>query len=187
MPLDYYQPSQGVDVLHNVLMSEYQTIGIECAEWVDRSEELPPVFLENIQKKITDKTSIRELLDIIRNELFTMYGDRRNSAASFADSRFTPLSQMIECGLTSCGAKTAIMGAALLTLGIPVQFVHGIDVRGEGSDARHSWLNVYNPNNYSWIGVDVGEKDFEIKKTSSPLKIYHDWQELKTDYDKNEY
>lgn len=156
-------------------------------EWLILTEDVPDVFWEQI-KDIPLDIPFEDFLEKIRRELFNLYGPKRDQASSFSDSRFTPLSEMIERGMISCGALSSIFSAVLRKFGIPVKLVHGIlKSQDEKKSNRHSWLEVFNPKSNSWLEIDPTVRDFKRRSDAMRRKVYHNWLELKPDYDMGEY
>ena len=173
--------------IDKIKLSDYQKLNKSVKSWIDTNLEIPDHLWRRI-RDVQSQLTIGELLKKIDKELIVVYGDKRDKAKSFADSRFTPLDKMIERGMISCGAMTNIFGTALRKLGIPVKFVHGILEKQEG-EFRHSWLEIYNPYENNWFEVDPTKSNtnFKVPEKAHRIKIYHDWQELRGDYDKGEY
>ena len=174
-----------LNILNNIKISDYQKLENGTAEWAE-AQEIPSILWDKVKQQNPELT-IKELLENIRGELFSIYGKKQDKAKSFADSRFTSLPEMINRGMTSCGAMVNIFGNVLRKLGIPTKFIHGkLEHQKEVGD-RHSWLEIYNPISGTWIEVDPTRDNFEMLPETLRLKVYHNWQELKEDFDKGEY
>ncbi len=176
-----------LNILKEIKLSDYERERLEgdVAEWL-RAQEIPGVLWDRIKQQNSELT-VKKLLENIRDELLSIYGKKRDKAKSFADSRFTPLPEMIDRGMVSCGSMANIFGNVLRKLGIPTKFIHGKLERQKEAGDRHSWLEIYNPHNGTWIEIDSTGKNFEMAPDALRYKIYHDWQELKEDFDKGDY
>lgn len=169
-------------VLNSIKISEYETDPDIFKKWRTVGEPLPDYFWQKFQNFPKHET-LFQLLTKIRKELHNLYGSKRDLGSSLGDSRFTSLPQMLERGMVSCGALTAIVGTTLRQFNIPVKFVHG-KLEGSGPNDRHAWLKIYNPHQKKWITIDPGTKEFNILPTARQWKIYFDWHEFEKDYDK---
>jgi hypothetical protein len=174
------------DELGEIKLSDYQKLGEDFREWLNNVEELPEDFWEKI-RNTEQGMDLRGLFNKLRKELFIVYGNERGHAKSFADSRFTSLSEMIKRRMTSCGAMTNIFGTALRNFGIPVKFIHGKLESQEGERMRHSWLELYDPKKDEWFEADPAHKNFTVFPDAKRYKTYHNWLELKEDYDRGEF
>jgi len=172
--------------LEEVRILDYRVeLNKEIKNWIISQEEIPNYFWGKL-KDVSSQTTFRELLNKVRKELYAIYGRKRDKARSFTDSRFTPLSKMLERGMISCGALTNIFGTVLRKFGIPVKFIHGRLKHQTGED-RHAWLEVYNPLKKKWFEIDPTYPDFKMKPDAKRIKVYHDWEELKKDYDEGNF
>ncbi|MFH1170370.1 MAG: transglutaminase domain-containing protein [Candidatus Vogelbacteria bacterium] len=152
-----------------------------------RSEKVPKYFWNRF-KDITPEITIGELLTRIDKELRKIYGKKKDLAQSFADSRFTPLPNMLKRGMVSCGALSIIFATILRKFGIPVKLVHG-RLNGQRGENRHAWLKLYNSRDKKWCAIDPTQwhRNFAIKPSARQIKIYADWKELRKDYDKGKF
>ena len=139
-------------------------------------------------KNITSETTVGELLTRINKELGRIYGKKRDKARSFADSRFTPLSNMLKRGMVSCGALSIIFATILRKFNVPTKLVHG-RLRGQKGESRHAWLKLYNPKNKKWHAIDPTQphRNFAIILSARQIKIYANWEDLKNDYKKKKF
>jgi len=174
-PSDYVNPEKGL------------------SEWLEIKEEIPKELWEKI-KDLDKEKDLNIILLRIRQELFSFYGDKRDEAKSFKDSRFTPLSEMINRGMATCGSVTKIIGIVLRKFGIPTKFIHGIlesqrksFIKRVLQKSRHAWLEIYVPKTKGWVPVDITRNDFSIYPDAEKIKEYHDWDELKVDYKKGDF
>jgi len=156
-------------------------------EWLSSDEDVPDILWEKV-KDLSLGLPLGDFLKKIDKELILIYGDKRDKAKSFGDSRFTSISEMLERGMVSCGAMTKIFSAVLRKFGIAVRLVHGI-LSGQDPKLthRHSWLDIYDPISNSWFEIDPTVRDFKKRSDAIRRKVYHNWLELKLDYDKGEY
>lgn len=176
--------------LDEIKPPDYLKLREDLDEWLKLNEELPTELWEKM-KDANQEENLRQVLLRIREELFALYGDKRDEGKSFKDSRFTPLTEMVERGMISCGSMVKIMGTILRKLGIPTKFVHGIlesqkEISKEHEN-RHSWLKIYIPKNDKWLAVDPTQGNFKVSADAEEIKEYHDWEELKNDYAKGEF
>lgn len=146
--------------------------------WVKKIA-VPSHFLKKF--RVVPNTALYSLLKQIDRELTKLYKGKKDTGKSFADSRFTAVSQALKRGMVSCGALTQIYAGVLRNYGIPVKLVHG-RLKGQRGDSRHAWLRIYNPVNKKWVVVDPTNKNFTPLKTARQLKIYSTWKELREDY-----
>lgn len=155
--------------------------------WLSLTEEVPDILWLKI-KDLSPEMSLKMILEKIKKELFLIYDGKKDKGISFSDSRFTPISEMIERGMVSCGAMSNIFGVVLRKYGIAVRFIHGI-LSGQDHEGthRHAWLEIYNPTSDSWIEIDPTTRNFEKRDDAIRRKVYHDWLELKPDYEKGQY
>lgn len=175
------------DILSNIKLSDFSgKLENRVEEWIHSQEKLPEVLAKQL-RDVDNSTNIRELLKKIRKELKTIYGDKKDTAKSFADSRFTPIEEMIERGMVSCGASTHIFGTTLRSFGVPVRYVHSDALGERGVDNRHSWLDIYDPSTGKWVETDPTRPKFDIHPNAKRIKEYHDWSELKPDYEKEDF
>ena len=63
----------------------------DLQQWLE-AEELPEILWQEV-KDIDQKQSLVEICTWIRRRLFGLYGDKRDTAKSFADSRFTSMTR----------------------------------------------------------------------------------------------
>lgn len=179
--------------LNEIKLSNYLNATEGFEEWLEIREDLPNVFWYKI-KDINREQSLNSVLIQIKQELFSLYGDKRDTAKSFKDSRFTPLAEMIQRGMATCGSATKIIGTALRKFGVPTKFVHGILGLQKKSfikrvlfKERHAWLEIYIPKTNKWLPIDLTRKDFSLYPDAERIKEYHDWGELKDDYIKGNF
>jgi len=170
--------------LEIILISDYDRKPKLHVRW-RRHSPMPPYFWRQL-KDLPHHLNLFQLFMRIRKVVYGLYGKKRDRAHSFADSRFTPLSQMLKRGMVSCGAITAIFGTTLRKFNIPVQFVHG-KLPGQKADNRHAWLKIYDSKSDIWIIVDPGTDYFELRRGAKEIKTYFNWEELKKDYRKGEF
>ncbi len=172
---------------------DYSNLKNDFSEWLKINEDLPESFWLKV-KNTNEEKNIDSMIVKIKQELFSLYGDKRDTAKSFQDSRFTPLSEMIERKMATCGSTTKIIGTVLRKFDIPVKFVHGI-LRSQQKSffkrvllkERHAWLEIYAPKTKEWVPVDLTRKDFSLYPDAIKIKEYHDWGELKGDYMKGNF
>lgn len=174
--------------LKSISLSDYRSVDRGMDEWIE-GETLPPQLQEAFIEHDPHISLFDELL-VIRKKLFEIYGEKRTKAQSFEESRFSSLSEILEKGLTSCGALTNVFGNILRYLGVPVKFIHGVDEyskkNARGND-RHAWLEIYDPRSQEWMECDPTKKDFLVTPGSERWKVYHNWHELKVDYEKGNF
>ncbi|HOX97206.1 MAG TPA: transglutaminase-like domain-containing protein [bacterium] len=179
-------PNKAESGFEHINIDEYEHLDqSQFEEWL-KNEEIPEVLLEKVRdyKNINLKNFLRNIID----KLFEVYGDKRNSADSLADSRFTPLSEMIDRGLVSCGAMAKIFAGILRTKKIPVKLIHGDFIDRKDVEDRHSWLEIYNPKTKTWESMDPTEHDFGFKQDKyKKIKEYHSWSEFAEDYINGDY
>lgn len=175
-----------MDEIRQLKTSDYANITEDISEWVDMREELPAYFWKKIKDTDTH-VHLKEFWRRVKEELYKIYGEKRDKAKSFADSRFTPLKEMVERGMVSCGALTHIFGTVFRKFGVPVKYVHGRLDGQEGEEDRHAWLEIYDPKNKSWFEADPGHPEFGMYPEARRVKVYHDWFDLKRDYEKGEF
>ncbi|MEK7637854.1 MAG: transglutaminase domain-containing protein [Patescibacteria group bacterium] len=171
--------------LERMKLSDYENLGTDFEEWLG-TQEIPEIFWARIVHSNSAST-VRELLDVTQEALSDMHRRRKEHPVSFAESRFTPVAEMIERGMVSCGAIATIFGNVLRKLGIPTKFVHGKLESQKEKNHRHPWLEIYNPLDESWVEVDATRDEFKLPPGAQPIKRYHDWLELKEDFDKGDY
>lgn len=170
------------NILFQIKISDFteKTEGLE--EWLSNNQGIPESLSEF--KTIPSDTTLGGFLKKAKDKLFSLYGDKRDHAKSFADSRFTSIDEMIERGMVSCGAMTLIFGTLLREVGIPVKFVHGGPLgEGGGKDSRHSWLEIYDPLRNDWFEIDPTDTNFKMRPGAKRINVYHDWSELRKDYE----
>lgn len=171
--------------LEGAQLADYEGLAEEYGEWL-KGEELPGDFSDRLGELDKD-TPITGVLHSIR-EVLADYGNKKPvAAASFEESRFTSASEVIQRNIHSCGALARVYGSSLRHLGVPVQYVHGRMSTIDEPDHRHGWINVLNSQDRRWVSVDPTAKYFELSPDADEIKIYHDWDELKEDYEKGEY
>jgi len=151
------------------------------------------VFWDTV-KDINREQNLNVILLQIKQKLFSLYGDKQDTAKSFKDSRFTPLMEMIQRGMVTCGSVTKIIGTVLRKFGVPTKFVHGIlgsqkksFIRRVLFKERHAWLEIYISKTNEWLPIDLTRKDFSLYPDAEKIKEYHDWGELKIDYNKGNF
>ena len=180
------EKSENSEALRGIKFSDYEKSKKEINEWLI-GQDIPDILWDRIKNSDPELT-LGELLGKIRKELFDVYGKKREQAKSFADSRFTPLSEMIDRGMVFCGALVNIFGNVLRRLEIPTKFVHGrYSYQTLEKENRHSWLEIYNPLDGTWVKIDPTKKDFKVLSEAIQLKTYHDWQELREDYGRKDF
>ena len=180
------EKSESSEILQDIKLSDYEKSKEEMEEWLV-GQDIPDV-LWNRMKGVDPELTLNELLGKIKKELFDIYGTKRDHAKSFADSRFTSLPEMIERGMVSCGALSNIFGNVLRKFEIPTKFIHGrYNHQTMEKEDRHSWLEIYNPLDRTWIKIDPTKNDFKVLSEAIRLKTYHDWQELHGDYDRRDF
>ena len=172
-------------VFEGIKLSDYENVGADFSEWLG-AHEIPDILWDRM-KDCDPASTVRELLDVIQAALTDMHRTRKEHPASFAESRFTPVAEMIERGMVSCGAIATIFGNVLRRFGIPTKFVHGKLESQKEKNHRHSWLEIYNPLDESWVEVDATRDGFKLPPDAQLIKKYHDWQELKNDFDRGDY
>ncbi len=182
------------ETLEDVKPSVYSNLEGDFTEWLINKEEIPEEFWNKI-KDANEEENLKLMLLRIKEELFSLYGNKKDKADSFEDSRFTPLKEMIDRGMVSCGAMAKITGTSLRKFGIPTKFIHGIFesqknnfIKRKLLKNRHSWLEIYDPKDKKWIPFDMTRNDLSVDPTAEKIKEYHDWDELKeSDYKKGNY
>lgn len=179
--------------LSEIKPSDYVNLEKGLGEWLEIKEDIPKEFWEKI-KDINKESNLNLMLLRIKQELFSFYGDKRDKAKSFKDSRFTPMEEMINRGMVTCGSVTKIIGIVLRKFGIPTKLIHGILKSQRKSfikrvvlKNRHSWLEIYNAKTKEWLPVDITRNDFSLYEDAEKIKEYHDWNELKVDYKKGNF
>lgn len=176
-----------VGSLDKIKPSDYRGLGTSFGRWT-RKKKVPAYFWKKFST-VTPDVSVGKLLKKINNELVTAYAKKKKRPAkTFADSRFTPLPEMLRRGMFSCGALAKIYATVLRNFGIPVKMIHG-RIRGQRGESRHAWLKIYNPKNKRWIAVDPTQHKRGLKTipTARQLKIYASWDELEKDYEKDKF
>jgi len=180
--------------LTEIKSSDYLQMEDGFSEWLKTNEDLPFEFWEKV-KNINEEKNLNLMLLRIKQELFSLYGEKRDNAKSFKDSRFTSLKEMLERKMATCGSVTKIIGIVLRKFGIPTKFIHGI-LRSQRKSFikrvllknRHAWLEIYNIKTKEWLPIDVTRNDFSLYPDVEKIKEYHDWDELKeSDYKKGNY
>jgi len=156
-------------------------------EWLDSAEDVPDILWVKVKDLPLDM-SLRTVLEKVKKELFLIYGGKKDQGKSFSDSRFTPINEMIERGMVSCGAMSNIFSAVLRKYGIAIKLVHGI-LSGQDPNGthRHGWLEVYDPISSSWSEIDPTTRDFRKRNDAIRRKVYHSWSALKPDFERGEY
>lgn len=175
------------NILENIKPSEYSNLDVS-EEYLKIKEDLPKKFWEKI-KDADQEDNLMQVLLRIREDLYDLYGDKKNNAKSLSDSRFIPLEEMIDRHLISCGSLTKIFGTILRNFNIPVKFIHGTLERQKRSSRRslHSWLKIYNPKENKWIAIDLTNGSLELSSNAKEIKEYIDWEEFKEDYEKGDF
>lgn len=168
-----------------IRLSEYAALGEELSEWLAVREPVPAVLNNRLSEfTIEPDIDVQSFLTTVRNALFSLYGKHRDKARSFADSRFTHIDEMVRRGMVSCGALTKIIGTVLREHGVPVKYIHGEALKKDGSaESRHSWLAIFDPVTGAWKEVDPTQQDFGMYPEAVAIRAYHDWDELRPDYD----
>ncbi len=181
------------DVLEEINPLEYDGMDKDnFKKYLETSEDLPEEFWGMIEGLRKEEKDLMTVLIRMRELLFVLYGDERNNANSFADSRFTSIDEIIERKLVACGSFVKVFGTALRKLEIPVKFIHGIleeqeEKILEDPEHRHSWLEIYDLQNKKWRAVDFTEESLELSPTAKKRKEYINWDELKDDYNKGDF
>ncbi len=180
------------DTLEKIRLSEYNNIEKSSLEkYLKITEDLPESFWSKIEDLRTEEKDLMTILLRMREMLLELYEEDRNDASSFYESRFTSLEKMIESKFVSCGCFVKIFGTALRKFGIPVKFIHGVikDNDFKGSEDRHSWLKILNPQTQEWISVDFTDNFLTLSSVEyEEKKEYFDWgEELKEDYNNNNF
>ncbi len=178
------------EILENIDLLSYENLnGFE--EYLEIKDDLPEEFWNKIESSKKEEENLMMVLLRIRESLFDLYGEERNNADSFSDSRFTSINEMIDRKLVSCGSFVKIFGTALRKLEIPVKFIHGIFEEQKNLpkeiENRHSWLEIHNPQNQEWVPIDFTEGSLELSSTAQKIKEYFNWDELKKDYDEGNF
>jgi len=177
------------DVLKRIRPGDYFNFD-EFEQYSKNRESLPNKFWEKIESA-NEEENMMELLLKIREGLFDLYGEERNNAESFSESRFISLEEMINKKLVSCGSFAKIFGTALREFKIPVKFVHDIfeDQKKlpKELENRHAWLKIYDQKNKEWLAIDPTEDSFELRSNAEEIKEYIDWDELKEDYSEGNF
>jgi len=178
---------------NEIKLSDYLNIKQGFDEWLEIKEDLPDMFWNKI-KDINREQNLNLILVQIKQELFSLYGDKRDIAKSFKDSRFTSLVDMIQRGMVTCGSSTKIIGTTLRKFGVPTKFVHGILGSQKKSfikrvllKERHAWIEIYIPKTNKWFPLDLTRKDLTLYPDAEKIKEYHDWIELKVDHDNGNF
>ena len=163
--------------LHTLSVRDCRAQGQRLRRWRRSSRRLPSYFRTKF-RSVTAQRSVFALLIRIRKELFRLYGKRRDYARSLADSRLTPISQMLKRRMASCGALALIFATVLRHFGIPVKLVHG-RIRGTQRGDRHAWLKIFDPEKRKWLTVDPTRPDFFLSRQAYSMKNCADWTDLK--------
>ncbi len=180
-------------VLENIKPSEYQNINIEkFKEYLEIKEDLTKEFWEKIENSMQEEENLYQVFLRTRETLDNLYGEKKDTAKSLSDSRFTSLKEMIERGMISCGSYAKIFGTALRKFGIPVKFIHGIFEEQKNLpillEDRHAWLEFYNPQDKNWVPIDFTEGSLEPRPTAIKIKEYTNWdEEFKKDYENGNF
>lgn len=174
--------------LAKIKISDYSKSAKQLNEWTENKETIPE-NIWNAVKEAKNEKNLYEIILVIKKELLSFFGETRDTAKSFKDSRFTSLKEMINRHMTTCGSTTKIIGSILRKFGIPTKFIHGILGSQKKSffrrvllKNRHAWLSVYDPNTKKWVEFDLTQENLDLYPDAEKIKEYHDWDELKTDY-----
>ena len=181
-----HEPKQETE-LERIHLADYRKLDVSLNEWLHTPETLPEEFFQEL--KILEHTlTLREVIEIIQEKLLKIFGGKLVKPETFAESRFTSLPELFEKHIWTCGSKANLFGTALRQLGIPVRFVHAW-TRGQSkkSSNRHAWLDVWDPHASDWIEIDPGERSLQVNSEFERLKVYHDWHELKSDWEAGDY
>lgn len=172
--------------LKNTTLEDYQNTKGKFKRWLLK-EKIPSLFW-NLIKDTDKQITVDKLVRKIDIELMKLYGEKRDTASSFVDSRFSSIPQILKRGMVSCGALSRVHSAVLRNLGIPVKLVHG-KLKGQKGENRHSWLKIYNPHTKRWIEVDPtqDQRNFKPLQTARQIKIYSNWENMKDDYLKGKF
>ena len=167
-------------------LSKYKNPSNELRGWL-YTRTIPNYFWKKFEN-VNSEMTVGELLRQIDRELRVIYGKKKDTARSFADSRFTPLPKMLKRGMVSCGALSIIFATVLRKFGIPVKLVHG-RLKGQTGENRHAWLKLYNPVNKKWYTIDPTQwhRSFAIKPSARQIRIYADWAELRKDFTRKKF
>jgi len=178
--------SENPEILQEIKLFDYERTKEDTEEWLV-GQDIPDILWDRV-KGVNPELTLGELLGKIKKELFDIYDTKRDHAKSFADSRFSSLSEMIERGMVSCGALANIFGNVLRKFKIPTKFVHGrYSYQTLEKENRHSWLEIYNPLDGAWVKIDPTKNDFKVLPETIQLRAYHNWQELREDYNKRDF
>ncbi|OHB25554.1 MAG: hypothetical protein A2542_00890 [Parcubacteria group bacterium RIFOXYD2_FULL_52_8] len=153
------------------------------AFWIETDLTVPASLLKRAEAQGTQNWE--QLLACIDEEIMRLYGSKRDTAKSFLDSRFTPIRDIFERGMVSCGALVQVFGTVLRKLGVPARFVHGI-LPGQTGENRHAWLEVYDAASQKWLEFDSTQnhRHFAVPEGAKRIKVYREWgTELRNDYD----
>lgn len=157
-------------------------------EWLGESQSLPEDLWQEINHRVSQGDDVLEKIKTIRDILFQFYGKERGQAKNFEDSRFTAIDQMIQRGMISCGAMTNIFTVVLRKLGMPVKMIHGyMKSQDLAKGSRHSWIEIYDKDTGCWKSFDPTQKDFLVAADAVKTREYHNWEELKLDFEKGDY
>lgn len=180
-------------ILKNIKPSEYNNIDNEkFKEYLEIKEDLPKEFWEQIENSMQEEKDLLQVFLRARETLREdFYKNKKDKGRSLSDSRFTSLEEAIDRGMVSCGSYAKIFGTVLRKFGIPVKFIHGILQEQKNLpkewENRHAWLEFYNPQTNEWVPIDFTEGSLEPIPTAEKIKEYHDWEEFKEDYEKDEF
>ena len=139
--------------LDQIRVSDFRIVKPEFEAWTSRDQELPAPLLDFVES-LPVSTDLESLFHLLDSELKRFRGDKRDAAVSFADSRFTSISEMLERGMVSCGALTKMYAGVLSKLGVPVKLVHAVPLVVTNHEDRHAWIEVPNPAKGTWVEVD---------------------------------
>jgi len=179
--------------LDEIKSVDYFGLQSDFRKWLKTREDIPLELWEKI-KNVNKENNLQSMLLKIKEELFSLYGNKRDTAKSFEDSRFTPTKEMFNRKMATCGSVVKIIGIALRKFGIPTKFIHGILGSQRKSfikrvilKERHAWLEIYVPKTKEWLPFDLTRKDFSLYPDAEKIKEYCDWEELKIDYKKGNF
>ena len=182
-----------IEKLSEIKLADYISLGEGFSEWLKINEEIPADFWEKL-KSINEEKNLNLMLLRIKQELFSLYGEKRGKVKSFKESRFTSLQEMLGRKMATCGSVTKIIGIILRKFGIPTKFVHGILESQRKSFVkrvllknRHAWLEIYDIKTKEWLPIDITRNDFSLYLDAEKIKEYHNWDELKVDYRKGNF
>ena len=182
-----------IEKLTEIKSADYFLLKDDYNEWLKNDEDVPLEFWEKV-KNIKEEKNLNLMLLRLKQELFSFYGEKRDTAKSFKDSRFTSLQEMLSRKMATCGSVTKIVGIILRKFGIPTKFIHGILESQKKSfikrvlqKSRHAGLEIYDPKTKEWLPIDMTRSDFSLYPDAEKIKEYHNWGELKEDYKKGNF